>query len=435
MNNKKYIFMALAVSTVMLTSCSDELINDQKIIKQTGDEILFGGRARFEQSQADNNAKTRTIYTGKTYTENGKTYEGVQWQANDKVRIYCPQSNNYKVSDYVVDSENNGTTSENGDLAGLTRIDPNGALQWGNTNEAHDFYAVYPSPEQYSTDSKVFTGENPTMITGVIPNVQVHKGIADGGTIDNSDYQYVLDGNGKPTNQATKIPSSGKIHVVKPDMDFAYMVARTTIKEPNETGDGVFLNFMPIATAVEITLRNVAWSETTPEGQQILLNSVIVTNADNIPLYGEFTADLNTIDVSSEDQNIYYGTSYPTVQHNKNVAWGNSISLPMYSEGTKGKPLELNYGDAVKFTVFVLPTQDISQLNVTITGIQGSHTGKISGIQVEKHKKTYLNRVPITGDVLPFDYENWIRWLEDNVLVRELSIPGEKECSVHYFHR
>lgn len=419
--NNKYIFAALAAGAVMLTSCSDELISEQKVIKQTGDEIMFGGRARFEQSQADNNAKTRTIYTGKTYTENGKTYEGVQWQKNDKVRIYCPQSaypSNH-ISDYIVSTEAEGVTSNPDSLAGLTRIDPNGALQWGNTNEAHDFYAVYPSPEQYSNGTEVFTGDTPTKITGVIPGVQVHKGITSTYEINNSDFKDSGD---------SYVPEKGTLHVVNPNMDYAYMVARTRVSNPNNMGEGVVLQFTPIATAVEITLRNLAYDQQSADRQDIRLNSVVVsTRGDNAKtIFGGFTTDLSTIGLGTANANgVSYGTGYPTgLVVDQNVASGTQISLPMLKNGTSGEALDLKYGDAVKFTVFLLPTEDIDNLDITFNGIQGSHTGQISGVVVQKHKKTILKNVPITGKVLPFNYKNWLRWISDDAIVRELSIPG-----------
>lgn len=416
--NNKYIIAILAAATVMQFSCSDELINEQGTIKYKGDEIVFGGQARFETNVPGTETKTRTIYTGEFYEEDGKTYEGVQWQKDDKVRIYCPQSSypaNH-ISDYVVNSTNDGTTSENGEFAGLTRIDSAAALQWGNTTSQHDFYAVYPSPEQYSTGIDVFTSNTPTKITGVIPGVQVHEGIVSSSKISNNDF----------TGTDSEITAEGTLHVVKPNMDYAYMVARTSVANPNNIGEGVFLKFTPIATAVEVTLRNLAYDQVTGEREGINLNSVVISTSATAPIFGGFTSDLATMPLGEVNSNgVSYGSSYPTnFEINKSVTNGTSISLPMLKNGISGEPLDLKYGDAVKFTVFILPTQSLESLNITINGVQGSHTGTIKGVEVEMHKKTLLKNVPITGDVLPFNYSNWLRWISDQAMVRELSIPG-----------
>lgn len=433
--NKKYIALVLAGMAIVFAGCVDELEN-QATKKYAGDEIVFGGRAGFEINESGSKkSATRTIYTGKSWTENGKTYEGVNWVKDDQVRIYCKESGGPSVADYTVTETETGVSQDTGNHG--TTLEKNGAagIQWGNTANAHTFYAIYPSPSQYISteiaEGDVFNGED-AHVVGVIPGTQIHKGIyVKTEKIGNSDFATITSDGGQ-ASVATNIPTEGDWHIVKPDMQYAYMVAKTVVGSPDDMGDNVYLQFMPIATAVEITLRNVAWKETANKGQTINLTSILVSSTDTdasgnlLPIYGGFDADLNTMDVTTDENGNGYSSDYPDVSviASSKVSSGSSISLPMYSEGTKGNPLELKYGDAVTFTVFVLPTQDINKLNVTINGLQGSHTGTMSGIQVLKHKKTYLRRVPITGDVLPFDYGSWVRWIGDAALFRGLSIPG-----------
>lgn len=426
--NKIYIVLAFLGVALSLGACSDEWDEFGSYKKNTGDEIVFSGRAGFEMdSKSAKAATTRTVYTGTTYTEGGKTFERVNWVKGDQIRVYCPEAAMMKVADYTVTAQNTGVvdTKNNYHATTLERVG-DASLQWGNTSSEHNFYAVYPSPLQYNgtaNNNDVFNGSTSEII-GVIPSAQIHKGIVTtANAVNNSDFatQTV---NGQ--TYQTGIPSKGSLHVVTPDMKYAYMVARTHIDSPDAMGD-VFLNFMPIATAVEITLRNVAFKENT--SADIDLTGVVISSSDvdasgnPLPVAGGFKADLSTIGLNSDGYGNTYPTSVEVVPSNK-IASSTTVSVPLYANGTKGDPLKLKFGDAVTFTVFVLPTQDINKLNVTINGIQGSHTGTFTGVKVEKHKKTYLKQVPITGDVLPFDFSNWIRWIDDNVLVRRLSIPG-----------
>lgn len=419
MNYKNYIVLALVGAGFAFSGCEDEFMNGATK-KNFGDEIIFGARAGYEMNKKGG---TRTIYAGKEnyYTEDGKTFEKVNWVKGDQVRVYCADAAALKIADYTVFSESlTDSVSDVTNDAHSTGLEKVGdvSLQWGGQKQ-HTFYSVYPSPLQYS--STVFNGDEDATLVGVIPGTQYHTGIyhvANG--VDNSDYQYSLDENGNPTSVQTGIPAKGTLHVVKPDMKYAYMVAKTVVADPDKMGN-VFLNFMPIATAVEITLRNLAWKESLGDGEDIDLTGMIVSSASGGTIYGGFDAKLNSIEVNSEG----YGNAYPTdVTVSNSVSSGSSVSIPMYLENTKGDPLKLKFGDAVKFTVFVLPTQNIEDLTITFNGIQGSHTGTLNGVVVEKHKKTYLNQVPITGEVLPFDYSSWIRWLGEDALVRGLSIPG-----------
>ncbi len=428
-----YIFAALAVIALAFTGCKDEFLEDQGTKKYSGDEIVFGGRAAFEMNEREaKKAATRTIYTDKQYTVNGKTYEGVNWIAGDKVRIYCPEAAATTVADYQVTASNVGVDENYTTGAHQTGLEKTGdvALQWGNTSEEHNFYAVYPSPLQYIgqgiTANDVLS--EGTMVKGIIPSAQAYKKISVlNGTVDNQDFINANAGNSYMQTTIAKM-GKGDHHIVEPNMQYAYMVARTKVSAPDKMND-VYLDFMPIATAVEITLRNLAWKEDVSTGQTFNLTSVVVSSRGNKLLSGCFSADLSSMNVNADENGNGSASEYPTsIEVDNNIAASTTISLPMYTEETDDngnrKPLELKFGDAVTFTVFILPTADIDDINITINGLQGSRTGTLTGITVEKHKKTYLHSVPITGDVLPFDFAEWIRWVDDDVLVRSLSIPG-----------
>ena len=436
--NKIYIVLAFLGVALSLGACSDEWDEFGSYKKNTGDEIVFSGRAGFEMdSKSAKAATTRTVYTGTTYTEGGKTFERVNWVKGDQIRVYCPEAAMMKAADYTVTAQNTGVvdTKNNYHATTLERVG-DASLQWGGKGE-HNFYAVYPSPLQYVGQgvSEAEVLKNSSVVKGVIPSTQVHihaDGIPVSGTpYDNTDFKNAHKNNTYMKDAISAM--SSRHYVVQPNMKYAYMVARTQVSSPDNMGD-VFLDFMPIATAVEITLRNLAWKENVSKGQTFNLTSVVVSSRSGNILSGCFTADLNTMDgLVLNAMGNGRATGYPTsVKLDETKPKSSTVSIPMYSHGTNGSPLELAFGDAVTFTVFVSPTADINDLNITINGLQGSRTGTLTGITVEKHKKTYLKSVPITGDVLPFDFANWLRWVDDEVLVRSLSIPGSGGSATYH---
>lgn len=421
---KKYIFMALVGMAAMLTSCSDELISEQKgVQKYTGDEIVFGGRAGFESNEVGgddaNQAKTRTIYTGSYYNFSGKKYESIQWQKDDKVRVHCPQANNYTTSDYTVNTTATGVTSNPDSITGLTRISTDGALQWGDPEETHNFYAVYPSPEQY-IDSKVSADNvlnDKTTFIGVLPGIQYRDG-----EFDKEENYAWNDGSNNGT---------GTRYIAKPNMDYAYMVARTDVTKPNTVGNNIYLHFLPIVTAVEITISNLATNNSFKDGQDLSLANVLVNCTENDIIFGAFQVDLSKIENNITDEgNMQYGDELVggiTSAEVEGVSSGSQISIPMYqgTNGIYGDPLVLHHGDAVTFTVFMLPTADHSNLRVTLQGIGGTKSAVIKGATIHMKKKNYIRNLPLAGEnVLPFTQAEWLKYIEDEVVLSELSIPG-----------
>lgn len=428
--NKKYLLSALAGVAVLFSACSDDIIETGNgTIKNPGDEILFISTADYENAEEeDSEGKTRTIYTGEIGTNNGQKYEGVHWIVGDRVRIFCPEAHDEKHVDYEVTASNTGVASgkEKDYKHQTSLVSTDGkVLKWSDGSKPHNFYAIYPAPTQYNpTNTLNSFGDNSSVITGYIPQTQLWEAKSTK-TIDNSDISKIQSGQfGGTIPEGTEIPATGTWHVFEPNMDYAYMVAKTVVNNPNESDNKVSLDFMPIATAVEITLRNVAWKDgVSPEQTKIDIINIGI-RSDKSPLFGGFTADLAEINVNASTGMGYDLPSNVSVSNE--YAKGNVISLSMLDadNGEKGSPLTLNYGDAVTFTVFVLPTDNIDDLQITINGVQGAATGTLKGITVKKHKKTFLNQVPITGDVLPFTYANWMRFIDNATFVRRLSIPG-----------
>lgn len=396
---KKYIYATLLSSVAILfAGCSDELENNFTT-KYAGEDIVFGGRATYELDESRNKApETRTVYTGTFLGADGKEwvsgtkYEVIHWVSGDKVRIFSAEAAGTTVADYSVNVNDTDATGET-ELSKVSSV----GLQWSNNTE-YDFYAVYPSPHQYplkdnqldpAVDAAVLNGSK--TILGRIPAVQECLGT----------------------------PSKvGTSWTLKPKMEYAYMVAHQKVVDANKTGAEIYLNFVPIATAVEIELVNK--SERTLELANILVSSA----TDGTALTGDFTADLSKLTVGTE-KNIY--TGIPEDGFITNVSnTGTQISIPAYQGegGLTGDPISLVNGESIKFTLFMLPNLNIDDLKITLVGIEGNRMGTTSGITITKHKKTFLNQMPISVKQGDYNQSKWIQYLPDNAYLKGLSIPG-----------
>lgn len=370
---KKFLYGALAGISLMFAGCSEELTNESTLAveKHTGEEISFGGSASFNVN-GEEGAGTRTIYGG--YVE-GAAAEPVYWTEGDDVRVYCPEGA-IKMSDYDVDVT--------GDKVVITSLSRRGdySLQWGNTNQEHNFYAVYPAPSSVA-ENKDLNGV--TTIEGTIPATQNYS-------------TYTKDGYN---------------HIFSPNMDYAYMVAKTVVPEPNAIGENVYLKFSPIATAVEITLMNNT-------GRDLNLNRVFCSSATQ-NIAGSFSADLSQMSVTAEG-NVRYGTGYPTTS----IVDGTGvkqIEIPLLSNDNS---TTLKIGESVTFTVFMLPTADITDLVLNIQAVEGStvgyKTGTFNGITIQQKKKTYLRNISVSGK--PYTQAEWIKYVADTEKLTALSIPA-----------
>lgn len=386
----KFTTLFISISAIVLSGCSDNFV-DQRGYVSSGEEIRFIGEATYSTSNAGSRAGTRTIYTG--VIENNK--EGVQWIKGDKIRVYCPEAAGTNTSDYVVAATNEAQET-GAETAGLTRIDPNVSLQWGSSS-THNFYAVYPSPEQYLGEnilsSDVLTGS--ASFKGYLPKDQ------------------------QPLGMDVVTQNELNAYTAKPNMQYAYMVAHNSISSSEQTED-VLLQFNPVMTAVEITLVNKSepksntWEDEAgqqhlypyPQGQVFNLVSAEIGTTDNTPLYGEFS-------YSFSNQQF-------TADNTKNSA-NTIISVPLAKDGS---PIKLNINESVRFTVFMLPTVDLDNLVISLRDASGVMTGKISGIDIQAKKKNYLYNVPITPSKKSVDYSNWMKDLPDGANKLRLSIPG-----------
>lgn len=378
---KKFLYTALAGVSLLFAGCNEDLVGDyvQPTEKHFGEEIMFGGSASYDVNEGTKDG-TRTVYGGYENITDGA--EPVYWTQGDAVRVYCPEGAN-NTADYNVD-----VTGEKVITTSLSRRGES-ALQWGNPNNKHTFYAVYPSPSE-STAGENLNGTS--TIVGTIPSEQ-------------------------PSFSYEK--KNGYDHVFTPNMNYAYMVAKTVIPVPNNIGESVYLRFMPIATALEITLQNGS-------GRTLNLKNVVLSSEAN-GIAGSFASDLETMTVTAS-ANVNYGTGYPETTLTGNAS--NSITIPFAQGVAEGATsLEVKVGESVTFTAFMLPTADITDLQMRINGEEGGSsvhkTATFQGVSIKMKKKTYFRNLAISAT--PYTDAEWFKAIYESApstKLNALSIPA-----------
>lgn len=390
----------VCASTLMFSGCLEEKFEPQGTPAKIGDEVIFGARAGFENPSHD----TKTIYDGKTYVEDEKTFHSIDWLYGiDKIEIYSPQGIGINPSCYTVNQATVKNGNQNYDYAYLTRNNSNGSIQWGS-DEAHDFYAMYPSSDTFinQADGTLRDGVrmNGAIVNGVIPDEQKPLKVSD------------LNENNE---------STGK-WIATPNMEYAYMVAHG--QASREEG-AVNLSFLPIVTAVEIELTFNALANT---GDKTYFNTLTITHAkvepaesSDIQLTGSFTCDLEKWVENRK-------TGYPICEGVKG-SYDNEIVVPLYDED--GAAITLRDGGSMRFTVFVLPHTDIDGLKVSISSDAGNnYLGKelqFSNIKIKKNCKNIISNLSLPvlyEEKEPLGPGNWLTNLSDDINMNRLSIPG-----------
>lgn len=405
---KKLIY-ALTGVIVLCAGCSDDVVNKTSPVRQ-GDPIAFGASTGYETESPT----TRTVYTDEFYTENGKNYERVDWVPDtDKIRIYCEQASNPyegagQFADYLVTANNDTykdddtTTPGQNRYAALQSTGTYGALQWGNVGTEHHFYAVYPAPEMFDDNSSASVSIEKNIVKGVMPTNQQPKSIA-------KKTVYYYNSNGSKT-------SGEEMYVCEPDMRYAFLTAHTAVTPQSATSNELLLSFHSIATALELELQ---CPSTRINGIKLTDVRLSTTNTDN-PLCGQFVADLTK--VSSDRENPYPTMTMGDAQYSQNTI---DLSL-MHDENGTQVPLSLKAGEKVQLTLFMLPVNDLSNLQLTVQTAEGSSTADLSKLNnsdvvLKAHLKHVFRNVSLPNKI---EHNQWVGQHDDDVILSQLSIPG-----------
>lgn len=381
---KIYMLSALlCASFFSFTGCIEENF-ERPVPANDGDEIIFGARAGFEGAGSD----TKTVYTGETYTLNGKKFERIDWlDGQDEIQIFCTEAGGPNPSNYTINRiDPVDKTNENPrqkDYAYLTKKGES-SLSW-NGDDVHHFYAMYPA-------QSLFEHMETTL----------HQGIKMDGTTLNGIV---------PAAQPATVTQNGLNWVAAPDMKYAYMAAKNTATK--DVGS-VSLSFVPIVTAVQIQM--VLSSNST---EPISIAEIVVTG-DGIS--GAFTADLS-------ETGWPEGQTYPTCT---NVGAGNgAITISTWIDN---KPITIEAGGSLTFTVFLRPGADYKNLKVSYSPTGAGLVGKTMGsdsnpVNIPRNLKTVVKGFNLPAakkqeEVITVDASKWMSQLAPETTLNKLSIPG-----------
>lgn len=396
---------ALTSAAVFLIGCVEENFENTIKVNQ-GDEVVFGASASFEKS----GKTTKTDYSGDIIDG----YERVNWVNGDQVYIYCShedgdQSAHYKITG--LDPEDSESKNHTATLSKNYDVNPNG-INWKDVTKPHTFYAMYPAPNTFRKDQFDEAGNI------ISTSYSAHLSI---------DANNVVEGF-IPVNQDPISLPTGTARVGKPNMDYAYMIAKQTVNNGVIPEDGVFLSFRPIVTAVEFTL--VAQDDVT-------ISNVQIFSTTGAPICGPFTTDLTGY-VTNEDYPVCSSGSLTDKYENMNFS---SINVSLYERDGDGNPtsasITLSSGQSVTFTVFMLPV-DISNLAIRVDahGYKTANLGNV--VSFEAHKKHYVRNLPLPTAPVPEEGEEvkpdgWFEQLDPATFMKGLSIPGSANAfSYHY---
>lgn len=377
---KIHMLSALFCASVLsFTGCVEENF-ERPVPANDGDEIIFGVRAGFEGA----GAATKTEYAGEAgyYKIGDKTFERIDWVDDaDAIQIYSQEAGGPNPSDYTIHHSKDHDTQK--DYAYLSKIGDS-SLRW-NGDETHHFYAMYPS-------QALFENMETTLYQGIYMDGTTLHGIV-------------------PAFQPATITQDGNNWTAVPDMKYAYMAARGTATK--EDGS-VSLTFVPIVTAVQIQM---VLSSDSIEPVSI---AEITVSGDGIS--GAFTADLS-------DDGWPEGQTYPTCT---NVDAGNgTITISVWKDN---KPITVEKGGSLTFTVFLRPGADYKNLKISYSPTGAGLVGKTMGsdsnpVNIPRNLKTVVKGFNLPAakkeeEIITIDASKWMSQLADEIQFKRLSVPG-----------
>ena len=409
MKTYKHLF-TLAMAGLLAVSCQeDTAINTTVRPAEVGDPVLFGASAEYENA---NPGQTRTEYSGEVV--DGK--EIIWWvPETDAVQIYCAEAS---VSGFDGDEAHTshytvmGSKSNGAGHANWLQKQGEASLSWGGQNQ-HTFYGIYPSKTMF------LSGDKESALT--------EEELSSFNFSGTTAYGYVHSEQ-IPASVETKVESGVTSYVAKADMRYAYMVAKTTttreaaytVDEVTGQVNGVSMNFIPLATALEVTLHLPTSNEADTEAD---VNDVTIARVSikGTGVAGSFSADLNAWGGSS----AYNGTV------NSGSISRDEIVIRINAKDANGNegPVTLKPGGSLTFTVFLKPGANLSTLQIGFASdLLGQNTQykslESAGIVALKKNVISNLRLPVNFTNVKVDYAHWMEQMNDDTPISGISLPG-----------
>ncbi|MCQ2126781.1 MAG: hypothetical protein MJZ06_05050 [Bacteroidaceae bacterium] len=336
------------ILAVTLTVCAALLLTGcERAVNMTGKPVEFSAGISDGRSESG----TRVVYGEITGT--GTKSQSLDWEIGDELTISCAQCESKKISDYKV----TGVTGPDEDLksyASIVNAETDGiGLRWGE-NVDHIFYAVYPSPAAGSVTASLTGG----VATGTIPASQPQT----------------------------------------PDLVKTMMMTATkTWKEDSFKNDEnkVLLEFKPITTAVEFTIKNGF------EGSQSAMNiSSVALISDGHALNGGFKVDMTKSGRSGRPLTTLSNATVSDADRKVTIDFGST-------------PASVAYGETLTFTFFLNPgnESEINDLTLEIRGKDANDANLMvvrrakladnsTGITFPTHQKTIVNGIVVPESII-----------------------------------
>lgn len=335
---------------------------------------------------AVNAVKTRTAYVSDNQ---------IDWTGGEHIRIY---------SDVADKKDQSGTTTK-GTTAGwlndavytVTPAEEGGVHEYhGNFTAAEGYYLAW---SEISNTHKFY---------GIYPNERLNYGKSSpkDGLFQ---LQYI-------TNQKCKVTTeNNNYYIAEPDMLNAYMVAHNTVER---TKNHVLLDFDPIMTTLDITIKAGGYEVATGIIQPLTVTGVSVT----LPVVlgkDYFTYNATNIQNSNEE-----GSQGQGELQEKLGEGSESVFISFTDESGNPMNISLSEGDSIKLTAFLppIPTDKTSQAQIKVHTLENF---KFVATLNKPLQAQYKIEIPLP-DVKPDSPKNtnWISQLDGNIKLTELSIPG-----------
>lgn len=335
---------------------------------------------------AVNAVKTRTAYVSDNQ---------IDWTGGENIRIYSD------VADKKDQSGNNTAGASDGwkndAVYTVTPAEEGGVHEYhGNFKAAEEYYLAWSE----ISDKHEFYG--------IYPNERLNY---DGSTPQNGLFQlqYI-------TNQKCKVTTeNNNYYIAEPDMLNAYMVAHNTVER---TKNHVLLDFDPIMTTLDITIKAGGYEVATGIIQPLTVTGVSVT----LPVVlgkDYFTYNATNIQNSNEE-----GSQGQGELQEKLGEGSESVFISFTDESGNPMNISLSEGDSIKLTAFLppIPTDKTSQAQIKVHTLENF---KFVATLNKPLQAQYKIEIPLP-DVKPDSPKNtnWISQLDGNIKLTELSIPG-----------
>lgn len=383
---KKSILILCACAAFVCCTEDDLVVRKPAI---PGSEVQFGATAYMSDGSS-------------TRTEYGDSAQGkieLRWVVGDKIDIACPQAAaGRRKAAYEI--KNSTIVKDNPDEAGkgtATQLEKLGeyGIQWGESGK-HFFYALYPSSKSFTDSERGEIGMDGTGVNGYLPVNQDPKGV-----------------------DTVKVDGK-KNYILKPDMRYAFMVAKDSVDSRVDGATGVSLHFRPLVTALTFDLTAPDITNNTTEPTDLTITAVSLYSVSEQNICGSFQYKFQTDSIKDTNKGTGFSRITQTIPASDPV---------VLNSETKNK---------VDVTFFVLPSANMAKKDLRLQ-VFYTYNGSpyvrtlVIGKELTARKKYYFRNVKLPDIKANVQGSTWFSALDPNVYISQLSIPVAGNTFSNYY--